>query len=259
MKSFRVISDIHFELFRNLGEIESFIQHFVSLPKTDYLILAGDIGKVTENQTLCTGFPLFLDSIQSQYKKIFYVLGNHEYYSYDARDLLKPMTPPPKRDVLSLYRSLLGNYSNVVLLENELYEDDDGFTLYGTTLWSKIHPDGFERMNDSHFLTLEDYLAKHEEAVNKLTQLEDKSVDIIVTHHMPSHRFTHPKYRRLGKELNSAFSSDCEPLFSKAKTHWIFGHTHVPINRNEDQVQFICNPVGYRGENPNWVDVVFQI
>lgn len=59
----QVISDIHLEFIKNILKIE---------PKTDYLFLAGDIGKLD-----------LINSSQCLYRKFMdYVskIGNHEFY-----------------------------------------------------------------------------------------------------------------------------------------------------------------------------------
>jgi len=30
---------------------------------------------------------------------------------------------------------------------------------------------------------------------------------------------------------------------------WIYGHTHSPLNNLINNIPFLCNPIGYPGEN----------
>ncbi len=70
---FQLFSDIHLE----------FSKTFFKLPPlTNYLFLAGDIGKLSH-----LTFKPFFDYCSNNWKEIFYVLGNHEYYS--SKKLIK--------------------------------------------------------------------------------------------------------------------------------------------------------------------------
>ena len=70
--SIQLLSDLHLEMDRGCGlDYETFhIQ-----PKADILALLGDIGNIHE-QRLFT----FLRQQTMQFKKVLYVLGNHEFY-----------------------------------------------------------------------------------------------------------------------------------------------------------------------------------
>ena len=64
---FQVYSDIHIELWNKFPKIPA---------KSKYLILAGDICQLDDPL-----FYKFLDYCSSKWEKIFYIQGNHEYYS----------------------------------------------------------------------------------------------------------------------------------------------------------------------------------
>lgn len=59
----QILSDLHLE-FGNSINLK---------PNTDLLILAGDIGNITQ-----IGFKDFFEMVSIKWKKIIYVLGNHE-------------------------------------------------------------------------------------------------------------------------------------------------------------------------------------
>ena len=65
--SFQLYSDIHTELSKkSYPEIT---------PTTKYLILAGDIGKITT-----VNFKQFITYCSERWEKVLYVFGNHEFY-----------------------------------------------------------------------------------------------------------------------------------------------------------------------------------
>ena len=67
--TFQLFSDIHLELLKS--------SKFPKIkPLTDYLFLAGDIGKINT-----PNYELFFDYCSQNWKKVFYVLGNHEFYN----------------------------------------------------------------------------------------------------------------------------------------------------------------------------------
>jgi predicted phosphodiesterase len=239
MTSIRIISDLHLEF----NDAARFTARFAALPKADYLVVAGDACTCSTIDR----FRSFLNAVSPLYVQVLYVLGNHEYYqtSHDPSELV------------NVFRSKL-DMPNVSLLENQLYKDER-VSIYGSTLWSDIHPRGFRMMRDSNFVSHEFYLKKHKEAKQGLESLGEREVDLVVTHHMPSFRFVHPKYHHYGKEMNSGFYSDCDSFFTRPRKAWVFGHTHERIREKVDEVEFVCNPVGYPKEHPDWNDVVMVV
>lgn len=239
-KLVRVVSDIHLEHHK---DPRPFIETFCALPRADYLILAGDITACNALRKLS----LFLARVSPLYEKIIYVLGNHEYYyAYIPHQI--PGT----------YRTVCRPFKNVVLLENETYVDDH-VSIFGTTLWTDIHGKAVVYMNDLNFLEIGQYHEMHTKARKALEALPERSVDIVVTHHLPSYDFIAPKYQS-GGTMNSGFASHCDNLFSKARKYWVFGHTHTPMRKVREDVECVCNPIGYPGENPGPAqDVVLVI
>lgn len=239
-KLFRIISDIHLEHHK---DISPFLRSFCARPKADYLILAGDVCAPNELRKLS----LFLAYVSPLYERIIYVLGNHEYYKYfDHTCETYYLDRRLSEKIPNMYRSVCAPFHNVTLLENESYVDEH-VSIYGTTLWTNIHGRAVLFMNDLNYLGLEEYLGMHEKAKKALESLPDRGHDIIVTHHMPSYDFVAPQYKNTGT-MNSGFASHCDYLFPKAKKYWIFGHTHTPVCQDKDGIRFICNPVGYPGE-----------
>ena len=78
--------------------------------------------------------------------------------------------------------------------------------------------------------------------------------DIVVTHHLPSHRSVHPKYT--GNILNRFFlgtmNLSLHNLMLRARPRaWIHGHTHESVDCLVGETRLLCNPYGYEGHDVN--------
>lgn len=220
----RVLSDLHLEFFPTEDAVRKRFAPMLNNPTTDYLILAGDICTPSSTGKL----KAFLDLVHhDSTTKTFYVLGNHEYYG----DVNKV------KDVIQGYR-------NCYLLDNSGYKDDQ-LSVFGSTLWSNISYEAYRAMTDSQYMAFNRYNIFHEKSVKAIAALKEP-VDIMITHHLPSLKFIHPKFQ--GSPVNSAFASDCEYLFPKAKSLWVFGHSHCHFDEFVGETRFVSNPHGYPRE-----------
>lgn len=89
----------------------------------------------------------------------------------------------------------------------------------------------------------------YEECKKAISFLEKniKERDIVITHHLPSHRSVHPKWK--GSLLNNFFVCNLENLILRKKpAYWIHGHTHEEFFYKIGNTTVICNPLGYRNE-----------
>ena len=109
---FQLYSDIHLEFYNT----------FPKIPKLeDNLILAGDIGKLNT-----VNYKPFFDYCSSSWKKVFYILGNHEYY----------INKESIEETTNKYKQFFSNYNNIHLLNNS-FVTIDNINIYGSTLWTK--------------------------------------------------------------------------------------------------------------------------
>ena len=245
----QVFSDIHLEFKQNFPRI---------VPTCDYLFLAGDIGYIDVKI-----WSLFLKYCSKNWKYVFYVLGNHEYYG-----------PTPMVDVIQQYKTCIGKkYTNVHLLNNESYQIPDGPLVYGFVGWTK-----------SPFLTsyeaqctINDYnnmyikkgipitpesitnIANHDirELINFLQNIQVGTNLIIMSHFPPSSSVSaHPLYNKENSvELTSYFSwenlvnNELKDVICRANVRcWIFGHTHWGVDCEESGIRYISNQLGYGGK-----------
>ena len=200
--TFQILSDLHLEVGQQYSSFEIPVS-------ASYLILAGDIGRLID-------YDQYLGFLERQahlsFRKIFWVLGNHEFYGLSYEDGLS------QANRLRQESSINGK---VILLHRCRYDlPETDATLLGCTLWSSIARDSEDivrsRVKDFH--KIQDWtVAKHnstfQEEVNWLRhevgrlRLEPKKRLLIVTHHAPSVQNTsRPEHG--SNPWNSAFATD---------------------------------------------------
>lgn len=253
MPKFHLISDLHLEH-------EGF-----EFPEVDadYLCIAGDFGGLDYYD--------FLDDVAPRYKKVFVVMGNHDYYDTDGMCIEEV-----------LHGTILRSRGNVILLRrNQVYHDkEEKFTIIGDTLWTDFNnknplamgqarifmPDyrGLITTNEGEQFTPEYSTELHLQQKDMINTLIENTKSmypdhkiIVMTHHMPSDKLTSDKYK--GNDLNPAFScKDMEDVIEKVD-YWFMGHSHEPFNGRipSFDCEFYCNPRGYpfedTGFNPELV------
>lgn len=261
---FQLFSDIHLELIRckQLDNIMKTHIQFIK-PLTPILILAGDIGKLSEPK-----FFEFIKYCSENWQHVLYVMGNHEYYSSHSMDVIN-------RKI----RELFAIFPNIHLLDNESIEID-GYTFYGFVGWT---PPIFSQsslaaqyINDYNLIkgkrgkkiTVDEINALSEEGVVKFKEFIETTTStnvVVVTHFPPLREGTSdPKYS--GNMLNGYFSWDNllrqneigMRLASKIKC-WCSGHTHWSYDFLRNGVRFIANQIGYTDEFVVSNDGLFEI
>ncbi len=130
----QIIGDLHLENCRDFPRFE---------PTAKYLILAGDIGHL--NCAVWREFIKYLSGQEPGWDRIFYVLGNHEYYSNS-----KTM------EVLRTgYRDYLAQFPRITLLDKEVvYLPDDGCVVLGATMWGQAEFSLVSQINDFRRINL---------------------------------------------------------------------------------------------------------
>lgn len=233
MLKFRVISDIHLEFHKNVKYVSKIFENDVNI---DYLILAGDICTLN----CMPKFKELYDEIHNKYKKIFYVLGNHEFYKTNISE-----THELIRTTTNYYKNFVKDFDKIVLLDNDVYKTEEGINIAGCTLWSNPSIGVFHRLADQYAVDYSDYIDEHKNSMKFLENLKD--VDIIITHHCPNPELVDKKYAN--SPLNSGFYTDCSKVYNKLNGVFFYGHTHSPIDTVVGNVRFVCNPYGYPNEN----------
>ena len=212
----------------------------------DVLILAGDIILANE---LDKYEDFFLRCVRN-YNKVFYVLGNHEFYGGDI-----------EKTYWDMYRQLP---AGIELLQNskQTYE---GVTFIGATLWADMDNADFTTMcdaqdvmtdyrtikNNGRDLTVLDTMQDHyhsRQYLEKTIPTIDGPV-VVITHHAPSQRSVHGHYI----ESKGAYSTDMEQFIRDNKhIHlWCHGHIHHTNLYTIGNTHIMSNPRGYSGMETN--------
>jgi predicted phosphohydrolase len=181
--------------------------------------------------------------MNANFKRTFVIAGNHEYYGSSISE------------TDNLLRTELKRFENIRLLQNEI-EIYDGYCFVGTTLWTKIKNPAFE-INDTD--SIRGFSSSECTRLNALNTewlkgaLSKNKNCVVITHHMPSESLIDEKYKTLRmKPYNQWFCCDLDDLILANKDNikcWIYGHTHSPSAKTIEGVPFLCNPIGYPGEN----------
>lgn len=250
MLRFQYFSDTHIEFYNeNIPKIQRLFTQKLEKQqdKPNILLIAGDIGMPSR-----PSYTTFLQSLSPLYEKIFITTGNHEYYKMPYTSLTDL-----DEQCREICRTMPQN--NVVFLQNDVYEIKDDLSIFGATFWTDI-PVSKEYtlancINDFKVIpnmtpSLSSLL--HEKSVSLLNYHINNNEDmkwIVMSHHIPSTDLIHPKYKKHNTDLNYAFASDINVANDPRILAWVYGHTHSP----SQQGKFYCNPVGYPGENKDWI------
>lgn len=248
---FQLFSDIHLELSQK--------KIFCPMVKAEYLILAGDIGNVK-----CSNYKLFFEYCSKNWKKVYYVLGNHEYYSKHS------MTTVHEQITL-----LLAEYPNVILLSNAMNYIDEQTLIYGFIGWTypifKHTHIALEYLNDYNYIKTTEgrFTIKHHNdlAIDGITKFKqfienannnDTIKNIIVVTHFPPINMegcitSNPEYGGKNDYLKNYYSwtnlMTSEQIVCDKIKLWCSGHTHWKYDFIHQTIRFVSNPIGYEEEN----------
>jgi len=185
----------------------------------DILILAGDIVPLHDEFLNNPFFRL----ISENYRQVFWVPGNHEYYYRNISDFSVSFN--------------LKFHENISIVNNVEIQYE-GIQFIFSTLWSKISEKNektieqsvsdFECItkNDRKFKA-SDFNRLHDKSLNFLRQSSDnmKNKVVVVTHHVPSLFCNKPAHNN--SSINEAFSVDLTDYIEKSNvSFWIYGHSH---------------------------------
>ena len=256
-----LVSDMHL----NFADIE--------LPGGDVLIMAGDIieagglrraDNAKRDTFLADRYRRFFKEEMPKYRKVIYIMGNHEHYnnSYDdTADRIRRELP-----------------DNVYFLEQESVQIDDVW-FFGATFWTDMHkgnPTSMQiikqSMNDFKIIKLghgiridnaagDSYWTNQftpayaasvfKDTVDKLRVFLDDHKDdkvVVVSHHAPSSMSVDPMFKD-DHHMNGAYYSDLSDLIldnPQIKT-WVHGHMHNACDYMIGDTRVLTNPRGYLG------------
>lgn len=237
-KEYAVISDLHLE-FRQ-GKEKVFWEAFPKdLPEV--CLCAGDLTSLGMVNYIYV--PHFIQ-LCARFKQVIYVPGNHEYYG---------RSPASVDAELQYMESQLPKLK--VLRTGEAYTYE-GQRFIGDTMWFPDRPEVHihrKLINDSiQIKTLFPWCFTHSSLFLNYLRSNIQEDDIIITHHVPTDVDTNPIWKK--SDTQAYFlNRNCELFLENANTIkpkvWIYGHTHDKHDYKVGRTHFICNPIGYPGEN----------
>lgn len=251
-----IISDLHEDSHSKAGYD---VRKLFKKTSSEVLIIAGDTSHNPEN------IISLLSDIKKFYKKIFFVIGNHELYSetssVEKLIYMKLNFNKIDPDIHFLDGDIV-EYNGVKFAGSSLWYDgsfikkykkdlkkDLDFCKYklGTTSLNAIYS---YCMNDSRYI--KDLGSLDSIFTSEKIKLESfyQNADVIITHINPICDKEHfdPKYR---DDISNAFFCFNGEKYVKDTTAkiWVYGHTHSPFNRVLHGTELVCNPLGYHNEN----------
>jgi len=244
MKKVQYISDLHLEMYPN-GDYwaENKIE-----PVADILVLAGDISKLSK---IHYSNPFF-DQVSKDFKQVFWVPGNHEYYDLTDLNLLnKESLDIDIRDNVKIVNNKSINY--------------DGINFIFSTFWSEI-PISYARNVtrgmmcfrkikylgnhfEAKYIDFGKYNRLHQDSVyflkNALADIDNEDPIVVVTHHAPTIYVVSDEFK--ASTIRHGFYSEQMPLIKSSRfiDYWIYGHTHRNVDFELDGTQIVSNQQGY--------------
>lgn len=213
----------------------------------DVLVVAGDISDWSKQVFW------ILDEFTKTYNIVFVVLGNHDYYLISNEDIEKYNSCSFRK--IEMLKDMLSKNKKIQLLDKSVVEYN-GKVFAGDTMWyypNDIHDQYFYNfhMSDRQYilvnndspskrLTLELLKQMNKEALDWYMTLEDKEIDVFVSHSPPVNNPKSPY------SYNECFVTPVPFLVSK---HWITGHQHTRYNFELGDTNFYMNPLGYPREH----------
>lgn len=244
-------SDLHLE-HHDLTMVDVFIKLIKKrCENNSELILAGDICSVVSDN-----FEYFFRGIQDKFKKIYFIMGNHEYYGSSIKEANIIVT--------ETFDNLNKKNNNIIFLNNSCYETEDK-VIIGSTLWSDLSYNNNDitkckyMINDFRYIndmTVHTYQKLHIESVEQIKKLINDNIHnnkklIVVTHHLPLYKLIDECYKYY--TMNMCFASDLEDISNV--DIWLYGHTHKSNDTIINNTRYVCNPIGYKNENKKFVIV----
>lgn len=285
------ISDLHIDFWINeknpesvkfQKQLDNFLLSTWLYKGGDVLIIAGDLGHYFAQDTS------FLLKLKTLFKNILIVPGNHDMYlisknikkefKYNSMNRINAMKQFCKDNDIhyldgnvveidgvkfggcgmswdSTYYEILKGHKPSDVVIDELFKqimNDSRLILGGADNYEVIMP-----YSGRYLHTSWDQRKYFEDQYNKLQSIEE--ADVIVSHYTP----VVPSRMRLKYEeaiSTTFYMFDGLDVVNKLKPKfWIHGHMHDKMNYDINGTKFLCNPLGYPGENTYTVMETFDI
>jgi Icc-related predicted phosphoesterase len=233
-------SDLHLEFPEN----KFFLERHPIKVQGEVLLLAGDILPFSLHEKQ----PAFIGYVADNFEAVYWIPGNHEYYSYDLGNMADPLLEKIR--------------SNVWLVNNRAVPYKE-VNFICSTLWSKINvlnaldiqrnvSDFFAIRWQGKKFTTRQFNELHRDAFSFLQKAIAENVgakNIVVTHHVPTLMHYPPQYRN--SPINEAFAVELFDFIESTNAAYrVYGHHHcntAPFKINNTTM--LTNQLGYVKQN----------
>jgi len=255
----RFVSDLHLEINRKFPK-------FITGTNEEYLGVAGDtvmarcLRKNANDAFSRSHKRLFLEFLNniSSFKKVFFILGNHEHYTGHIDESF---------DLFEEFIELnFPNNEKFYVLENRYHFLNDTTILVGATLWTDMGKDNSmshynvgRGMNDFRIIKCNDgsnvktfdtvdAMRIHHESRDFIQTIAKAHSDmriIVATHHAP--HYTSNGVEHTASQIIDGYCSDLSELIMDNTniTDWLHGHTHTFMDYDIGQCRVRSNQLGY--------------
>jgi UDP-2,3-diacylglucosamine pyrophosphatase LpxH len=234
MVTFQIASDLHIEYKNN--DVPNPLDYIT--PSSDNLILAGDIGSFYKINQLKE----FLIKLCKNFKMVFYIPGNQEYYTFNE---FKPMS---MNTLINRLYEIEESIENLYILNQSSIILND-ICITGCTLWSKPEikiPKFIVRIHGINNIIYEKKHSKDIEYINKMIDYSQKNdlKLLMITHYCPSLKVLEGSRKR--DKFSSLYATDLDYLLDKNKVHtWVCGHIHKNFDYiSENGTRIVGNQKG---------------
>lgn len=272
-----IISDIHLDFWIKPSSgtrpkpLRKFIEEVLVPKGGDVLVIAGDIThKNFQTRVL-------LSMLLEYYKDIVFVIGNHDIYieannpsKYNQKDSL---------DRLISLQNIVDELGEHIHWLKGGTKEVQGIIFGGTMGWydfSEFKKSGMSdieiqkmynsRSSDPHYVrgltssnmygdSRLDGLQLFEQEYQKLLELDDIFIDIMVTHVPPWVSEENKLKAEFIDDLNYEYFD--KPELLNGRNVWIHGHTHYFEDSVHNGCRVVSSPLGYKSENLN--SEIYQI
>ena len=261
------VSDLHFEINGSAMELK--------FPQTrgDYMVLVGDMlpYRMLHNQN--EALDEFINFIRTEcrdYKKVFWVPGNHEYYRHQFSDV----------GINDIIPKILDEH---VLLVNNKWTILGTTPVYFGTLWTDMdrgNPliiEAVQRSMNDYRIIYKDPKHKHPirgtdtikvfEEQLKMCEMHsgcagclcDYVRPVIFTHHGPSLQSHNTERYGKNDPIMYGYLSDLDERilgYQNPPSHWIHGHTHSSVDYMIGDTRILGSMYGYVGRDRMFREVL---
>lgn len=226
---------------------------FTAIPSgvADVVVLAGDI--VSVNYYAEAEVEAMFRGLAEKGSRAIFVPGNHEFFARTERSdgavqITGGMSPPEVEDFLV---EKLPSWGVDVLSPEGGPVEIGGVRFIGSTLW---FPDAVMNVmhekyvcDFSYIKAFKPWVYERNKEMRRYLKETVVAGDVVVTHHLPSARSIHSRFKN--SMLNAFFMTEMDDLIlEREPALWIHGHGHNGFDYTLGKTRVVANPLGYPEE-----------